>query len=148
MLSTVIEKAKHVCVKAHSGQFDKGGSPYYQHPFAVADMCETEDEKIVAYLHDVVEDTNITLHDLHNFGFSGKIVSAVNAITKRKGEEYRDYLYRVKTNDIARVVKLADLRHNSQLRRLNRDITDEDLKRVQKYQNSINYLKGGFIEQY
>lgn len=136
-----IAYARVLCHKYHEGQVDKGGNAYYLHPEAVADMCNTEKEKIVALLHDIVEDTDMNLTDLANCGFGTDIISAVDAITKRKGEPYSQYLERVKQNPIARVVKLADLWHNSQLNRLNRETTQEDIDRVVKYQHSILFLQ-------
>lgn len=135
-----IKLAQSICLQAHKGQTDKGGNPYWIHPVAVCDKCTTPEEKIVALLHDVIEDTSVTLTDLATYGFDIDIILAVDAITKREYESYEKYLYRVKANPIARVVKLADLWHNSQLDRLNREPTKKDLERVQKYEQSIKLL--------
>ncbi len=134
-----LELAKQICIEAHKGQVDKGGADYYLHPFHVARRCKNIDEKIVALLHDVVEDTNITLADLTKF-FESDIIDAVDAITKQDGISYDDYLSRVKKNPIARKVKIQDLIHNSDLSRLN-EVSEKDLKRVEKYKKSIAYLK-------
>ena len=107
-----VDEAKFACLIAHEGQVDKCGEPYHLHPFAVADMVEGEERKAVAYLHDVVEDTETTLEQLADMGFSANIVEAVDAITRRDGEEYMDYITRVKVNPIATDVKVADLKHN------------------------------------
>lgn len=94
----MIQKALEIAQKAHAGQFDKGGNPYIGHPLAVAEMVNTEEEKIVAFLHDVVEDSAFTLDDIKNLGFTKDIVNAIEAITKRDGETYSSYVLRVKTN--------------------------------------------------
>lgn len=134
-----LELAKRICMEAHKGQVDKGGADYYLHPFHVAEKCKSIDAKIVALLHDVVEDTDITLADLSKF-FEPVIIEAVDAITKQNGISYDAYLSRVKKNPLAREVKIQDLMHNSDLSRLN-EVTEEDLKRVEKYKKSIAYLK-------
>jgi len=76
-----VKVAKKLCMKAHSGQVDKAGKPYYLHPFAVAEMCSTKTEKVVAYLHDIVEDTSISLEDLKRFGFNRDVIEAVQLLT-------------------------------------------------------------------
>ena len=124
---------------AHQGQKDKAGQAYILHPMHVAEQMETDAEKAVAYLHDVVEDTGVTLEDLRSMGFSDEIVDAVEAITRQDGESYDQYLQRVACNAIARRVKLADLRHNSDLSRFQHP-TAADYARCEKYQNKIRQL--------
>lgn len=136
----MLEMAREVCKKAHAGQVDKGGADYYLHPFAVADMCKTEEEKIVALLHDVVEDTDVTLKDLAGLGFSQKILDAIGTLTHASGEDYFDYIARVKKNKLATAVKINDLTHNSDLSRLI-DITPKDMARVEKYSRCIAILR-------
>ncbi len=131
--------AREIAEKAHFGQVDKAGADYVNHPIAVAGMVETENEKIVAYLHDVVEDTEVTLKDLAEAGFNETIIEAVDAMTHRKGEPREDYLARVKANPIARKVKLADLRHNSDLSRIP-DPKEKDIKRREKYLKEMAFL--------
>lgn len=111
-------KAHEVAKKAHFGQTDRAGIDYIKHPETVASFVTTDEEKAVAYLHDVIEDTTLTLLDLKKEGFSKNIIEAVDILTKKKGQDYQSYLNLVKTNELARVVKLADLRHNSDLTRL------------------------------
>ncbi|MDR0309579.1 MAG: HD domain-containing protein [Candidatus Methanoplasma sp.] len=106
------EKALHIAVKAHDGQKDMSGNNYVLHPIAVSGYCMTERAKIAALLHDVVEDTDVTLDDLREAGFGDDIVTAVDCVSKRDGEETIDYLKRVATDDIATEVKFADMRHN------------------------------------
>jgi len=138
MGKTMLEKAFKISYMAHKGQMDKGGAPYYLHPIFVALNMETEDQKIVALLHDVVEDTEITLDDLRQEGFSENIVEAVDAITK-KGEAYEVYLQKVKANALARAVKIGDLKHNSDITRI-KNPTEKDIKRIEKYKKSLDYL--------
>ncbi len=136
----MLEIAKRICKEAHAGQVDKGGKAYYLHPFAVADMCETVDQKITAYLHDVLEDTSMTVTDLMAQGITQKIIEALKALTHKPGENYFDYIERAKSNPIARAVKIKDLTHNSDLSRL-KEITPKDLARVEKYRLCINILQ-------
>lgn len=125
--------------KAHFGQTDRAGIDYIKHPETVASFVTTDEEKAVAYLHDVIEDTTLTLLDLKKEGFSKNIIEAVDILTKKKGQDYQSYLNLVKTNELARVVKLADLRHNSDLTRLPL-ITEKDLERNKKYSSAITFL--------
>ena len=133
------EKAYKIAKKAHLGQVDKAGEDYIKHPEKVASFVKTDEEKAVAYLHDVIEDTELTLVDLHEYGFSKEILEAVDVITKKRGEDYQSYLNSVKNNKLARAVKLADLRHNSDLTRLAK-VTEKDIKRKEKYQQAIDFL--------
>lgn len=128
-----------VAKKAHSGQKDKAGVEYILHPIAVAGMLETEQEKIVALLHDVVEDSHITLNALGNMGFEFDIVTAVNLLTK-DGTDYDKYLERVKKNPLARAVKIADLTHNLDIRRISHP-KEKDFQRIQKYKNGLEFLR-------
>lgn len=132
------EKALEFAKKAHKGQKDKAGMDYIMHLFMVASLMDTDEEKTVAYLHDVVEDTKITINDL-NETFPAVIVKAVDAITKREKETYEDYLKRVSENELAKKVKVSDLLHNSDLTRL-KIITEKDRNRAEKYKRAIIYL--------
>lgn len=131
--------ARIVASKAHRNQSDRAGVPYIKHPETVAAMVTTDEEKAVAYLHDVIEDTPLTLEDLKKQGFPSTVINAVALLTKQKGQSYQDYLEGVKENALARKVKLADLKHNSDLTRLH-VVTDADIKRYEKYQEAIAYL--------
>lgn len=116
-----VSEAKELAKKAHRTQVDKCGEPYINHPFTILAAVKGPnnfEEQIVAVLHDVVEDTTVTLDDLRKRGYSNDVVAAIDAISKRKGETYWAYIDRVKVNDLARKVKLADLTHNSDLERL------------------------------
>lgn len=133
------EKVYEIAKKAHLGQIDKAGEDYIKHPEKVASFVNSDEEKAVAYLHDVIEDTELTLEDLREYGFSEEVLKAVDVITKKKGQDYQTYLNSVKENKLARVVKLADLRHNSDLKRLI-NITEKDIERKEKYQKAIDFL--------
>ena len=133
------EKAYKIAKKAHLGQVDKAGEDYIKHPEKVASFVKTDEEKAVAYLHDVIEDTELTLEDLYEYDFSKEVIEAVDIITKKRGENYQSYLNSVKKNKLARAVKLADLRHNSDLTRFT-EVTEKDIKRKEKYQKAIDFL--------
>ena len=135
----MIDIALAIARKAHAGQVDKAGVDYIQHPLYVASQIKTEQEKAVALLHDVLEDSDITAADLLAYGLSNEVVTAVQTLTKKKGQSYQDYLEKVKSNNLARVVKLADLKHNSDLSRL-KTVSNTDYERVKKYKNAIRYL--------
>ena len=133
------EKAYKIAKKAHLGQVDKAGEDYIKHPEKVASFVKTDEEKAVAYLHDVIEDTELTLENLYEYDFSKEVIEAVDIITKKRGEDYQSYLNSVKKNKLARAVKLANLRHNSDLTRLTK-VTEKDIERKEKYQKAINFL--------
>ncbi|SEI80391.1 HD domain-containing protein [Streptococcus equinus] len=134
-----VKLAHEIAKRAHKGQVDKAGAPYILHPETVASFVTKDDEKIVAYLHDVIEDTPCQLRDLENAGFSSEIIKAVDLLTRKTGQSYKQYLKLVKTNELARVVKLVDLKHNSDLSRLTH-VTENDIKRLKKYQDAIVFL--------
>ena len=133
------QMTKKAILFAHSGQFDKSGIPYILHPFHVAESMRDEDSTTVALLHDIIEDTKYNKEDLINAGFPNYIVDAVVALSRRSNESYMDYIRRVKRNNIAKAVKLADLEHNSDLSSIDK-ITEDDLKRVKKYNKAKNIL--------
>ncbi|MBN6711127.1 HD domain-containing protein [Haemophilus haemoglobinophilus] len=134
-------KAKQFAYKAHANQFDKAGQPYINHLQFVANLVADQSDEVIAtaWLHDSVEDTETSLGDI-SFLFGETIATAVDAITKRKSEVYQDYLLRVKSNDIARKVKIADLTHNMDLSRLPK-MTEKDLARQIKYQQAKQFLQ-------
>ena len=133
------QRAYALAKKAHLGQKDKGGNDYIEHPKAVASMMDTDIEKAVAYLHDVVEDTNISFDDLKEYGFPNQIIEALKALTKQKNESYDVYIDRVIRNHIAKKVKLADMKHNSDITRI-KNPSQKDYDRCQKYLDKIQYL--------
>ena len=132
------KKAMNIAFNAHNGQFDKSGVPYIYHPIHLAEQMQTEEECIVALLHDVVEDTEITFEKLEK-EFSAPIIQALKLLTHDDSIEYMDYVRNLKNNSIAKNVKLADLRHNSDETRLEK-LTEKDVKRNQKYSEAIKIL--------
>ena len=136
------KKAMKLCFEAHKGQVDKTGVPYVFHPFHVAEQMTDEATTVVALLHDVVEDTEYTLEDIAALGFGQDIVGAVALMTHEDGVPYLDYVARLKSNPLARVVKLADLAHNSDLSRLGK-VDDKTRRRLEKYKKAIALLESG-----
>ena len=140
-----VKVAEMIATLAHIDQVDKGGNPYIEHPRAVSRLVTTDLEKTVAWLHDVVEDTFVTLEDLKRVGFSDVVVMAVDAITRRYNESREDYLERVIRNPIAVMVKLADLTNNADLTRIENP-TDKDRERTQKYIKEIEWINNKMDE--
>ena len=133
MLYTPVTKAAlKLCFAAHAGQTDRSGIPYVHHPLHLAEQMETEDEIVVALLHDVMEDTAYTMADLQAIGISQAAQEALLLLTHDDAMPYLDYVRNLKDNPLARKVKLADLHHNSQLSRLD-VVRDSDLERRRKY---------------
>ena len=114
--------------------------PYVFHPFHLAEQMQTEETTVVALLHDVIEDTDYTIEDLINLGFDKTVTDAIALLTHDNDTDYMEYVAKIKNNPIAKAVKLADLRHNSDLSRLN-VITEKALKRREKYQKAIALLE-------
>ena len=131
-------RAMKIAYKAHDGQVDKSGVPYIFHPIHLAEQMDTEEECIVALLHDVVEDTNITFENLEK-DFSKTIIDALKLLTHDKSVDYMEYVKSIKNNPIAKKVKIADLNHNSDKTRL-LSISEKDIERHKKYQNAIEIL--------
>lgn len=127
--------------KLHRDQTDRSGLPYVFHPWHVAESMDDEASTIVALLHDSVEDTEITLDELKEMGFSDEVIQALDLMTHRDGDDYFVYVRRLAHNPLARKVKLADLKHNSDISRLE-TVTDKDLERAEKYKKAIEYLEG------
>ena len=134
-----LDRAIELAKQHHEGQTDKAGKPYIEHPLRVMNQVESEEEKIVAVLHDIVEDTDISLDELRNEGFSEEVVSAVECLTKQDGENYDSYIERISFNPLAVKIKLADLEDNRDLTRLP-EVTDKDLERVEKYDKALEKL--------
>jgi hypothetical protein len=137
-----IEKALAIAAKAHEGQKDKEGLPYILHPLRVMQSVRGAEAQIVAILHDVVEDTDVTLADLRAAGFGETILAAVECVTHLRGQPYADYVVCCKANPIARQVKLGDLEDNSRLSRaiLRAERMQADLARMRKYVLSYKFL--------
>lgn len=131
----MFEKAEQIAEKAHRGQKDKGGHPYILHPKRVAERCETEEEKITAILHDVLEDSEYTLDDLRKEGFAEDILVALTYLTHRAGEGYTEYIERICENPLAVRVKHADLLDNMDISRISHP-TEKDFARLEKYRKA------------
>jgi len=130
-----------LAVDAHGGVLDKSGQPYILHPLRVIFRCQGEVERIVAVLHDVVEDTGRTFDDIRKLGFSEEVIAALDCVTKRDGETYEQFVERAAANPIARKVKLADLEDNMDVRRLP-GVEQKDWERMQKYLRAWKRLGG------
>lgn len=127
-----LEKAIELAVKYHSGQIDKAGQPYILHPLSVMAKVSSITEKTVAVLHDIIENTPMTVAQLRDFGFSQKVVNAVIALTKTDGMTRIEAAYQAKANPIARIVKLADLSDNMNIKRISNP-TQKDYDRLEEY---------------
>ncbi len=138
--TTLTKKALKICFNAHKEQVDKTGMPYVFHPFYLAEQMDSEDSVCVALLHDVVEDTNVTFDDLINEGFNDNIINALKLLTHNDDTPYMEYVKRIKENQIATKVKLADLKHNSDLTRLDLEV-DVMPKKYALYLEAIKYLE-------
>lgn len=130
-----IEDAIRLALDKHHGQVDKGGAPYILHPLRVMGYMETETEQIVAVLHDVVEDSDVTLDDLRSMGFSNDVVAAVDHLSRREDETYEQFIQRIKPHPLAVRVKLGDLRDNMDIRRAG-DLDQKALDRLQRYRKA------------
>lgn len=140
MIKTLLtDLALSIATDAHSGQTDKAGRPYIEHPLHVAESMETEAETCAALLHDVVEDTDWTFDDLASAGIPSDVIEALKLLTHDPSIPYLDYVRQVKSNPIAVKVKLADLRHNSNSSRLPH-VTERDEERLRKYACAIAIL--------
>ena len=130
----LLGKVLVLATNAHAGQFDRGGNPYILHPLKVMHYVKNADEELqcMALLHDVIEDTKTTWKDLEEIGCTPRIISAVRALTKMPGQSYEEYKEGIFANPDAMKVKMADLRHNTDIRRL-KGISQKDIDRMAKY---------------
>ncbi len=141
MIYTKMTKiALNLCFEAHKNQKDKSGTPYAFHPFHLAEQMEDEDTTIVALLHDVVEDSPYTMDDIRKLGFGERVLSAIALMTHNEAVPYMEYVAALRQNPVAKAVKLADLRHNSDLSRLER-VTQGDIERTNRYLQAIQLLE-------
>jgi (p)ppGpp synthase/HD superfamily hydrolase len=136
---STIEKAIEIAAREHAGDIDKGGSPYIFHPLRLMFAVRKPFEKMAAVLHDVVEDTPVTLDDLKYEGFNPEVIAAVEALTKKTGESRMEAATRAAANPIAIVVKLADVTDNMDLSRIS-DPTEKDFARLKEYFAVKKYL--------
>lgn len=142
---STLERAIEIAARVHAGRVDKGKSPYILHPLRVMLAVEGKTERIVAVLHDVIEDSEWTLSALEQEGFSPTVVEAVDALTHREGETYEEYVKRAGKNRIARRVKIADLADNLDLGRI-ANPTKRDVARIEKYTKALTYLQSRMDE--
>lgn len=139
MINTKLtRKAMIIAYEAHKNQVDKSGVPYIYHPIHVAEQMDTENECIIALLHDVVEDTKVTFKQLEEV-FSKEIIDILKLLTREENIEYDEYIKRIKNNSIACKVKIADLTHNLDKTRLD-FVTEVDVKRNEKYKKALQIL--------
>jgi len=132
---------------AHAGQFDRGGSPYILHPLKVMHYLKSDDEElmVMALGHDVIEDTNVTYEDLRQAGISERAIKGIAALTKLPGQTLDEYKERVFANPDAMRVKLADLRHNTDIRRL-KGVTEKDIARMAKYHTFFMEIQARLVD--
>lgn len=142
-MKTMLSNAIAFAAEKHKNQFDKGGLPYILHPLKVMHYLKTDDMELmcIAVLHDVVEDCGVTYKDLRDIGMSERVIEAVRRLTKISGQDMFEYLDAIKGNKDAIKVKLADLRHNMDVRRL-KGISEKDAARMDKYCKMYYELKG------
>lgn len=139
---STLEQAIRVALDAHAGQVDKAGAPYILHPLRMMTRLAGHEQQIAAVLHDVVEDSGVTLDDLRAMGFDEAVVSAVDGLTRRPDETYEAFVLRAKAHPVARAVKLADLEDNMDVRRLG-ELTEKDLQRLRRYRAAWQVLMDG-----
>lgn len=135
------KKAINVMFEAHKNQMDKSGVPYVFHPFHLAEQMADEATTICALLHDVVEDTDCTFDDLANAGFPAPCIEALKLLTHEEGVPYMDYVKEIAKNPIARAVKLADLRHNSDRTRIDGEPSERIQAKWKIYAQAMAYLE-------
>lgn len=132
------KRAMKIAYDAHHGQFDKGGIPYIYHPIHLAEQMDNEIECVCALLHDVVEDTNVTFEDLEK-DFPKEVIDVLKLLTHEDGIEYMDYVRKIKTNEVATKVKLADIKHNYDKSRLTK-LPDSLKVKGSIYKEAYEYL--------
>lgn len=137
-----LAQAQEIAGRSHAGQTDKGGHPYIGHPLRVSAACTETPAKVAALLHDVVEDTPVTLEDLRAAGFPDDIVSAIDLLTHRKGVPYERYVAHIAEDPIARMVKISDLSDNLDASRLGHEPTEKDEARLARYRHALQMLEG------
>lgn len=142
-LDQQLSLATSIAIGVHKGQFDKNDKPYLNHVFRVMNAGQTLQEKIVGVLHDVIEDSDMTIEDLINYGFETDILDAVNAMTHYENEDYDEYIDRVISNPIAIRVKINDLTDNMDIRRL-KIMDDESIGRLKRYFSAYNKIINSF----
>ena len=139
-LNEQLEIAIELAIKYHKGQIDKGGNSYILHPLEVMNNVDRMESKIVAVLHDIIEDTECTVDILKEWGINEDAIESINTLTHKEGMSYMEYIREISYDFIAIEVKLADLKCNMDLSRLNRKVTNKDLERNKKYMKAYYFL--------
>ncbi len=146
IMQNMLKKAEAIARKAHEGQYDKGGRPFIGHPESVSSACLTEKAKITGWLHDVVEDTEMTMEEIRSYGFDEDVMEALKCVTKTEQYDENEYYTAIRNNPVAREVKLADLTHNMDLSRIPDDAPEDFRKKMIKkrdnYMRYYTYLTG------
>ncbi len=143
----MLDKMLVIATNAHHGQFDRGGRPYILHPLRVMSFLKTDDEELqcIALGHDVIEDTDVTYKDLRDAGISERVIEGIRILTKVPGETYDEYKQRVFTSRDAMAVKLCDLRHNTDIRRL-KGVSEKDIARMAKYHQFYMEIRAKLVD--
>jgi|TARA_B100000315_G_scaffold30288_1_gene25711 (p)ppGpp synthase/HD superfamily hydrolase len=136
---STLQRAIEIAVEAHKGQMDKAGMPYILHPLRLMFQMKTDNEKMAAVLHDVVEDSDWTLDDLKKEGFNSEVLKAVSLLTRDDNDSYDEFVQKAASNPISKAVKIADITDNLDLSRIS-NVTDKDVARVKKYQRVLKTL--------
>ncbi|MBF0182913.1 MAG: bifunctional (p)ppGpp synthetase/guanosine-3',5'-bis(diphosphate) 3'-pyrophosphohydrolase [Magnetococcales bacterium] len=136
-----LERALYLAVVAHQGQVDKVGAPYILHPLRLMLRAGSEEAKIIAVLHDTIEDTSLTLEQLQAEGFSETVLTVLDLLTHRAGHTYPEYMERVMTHPLAMQIKLLDLEDNMDVRRLQSQLSEHDRQRLAKYEHYWTQLR-------
>ena len=132
-------RARSIAAEAHRGQVDKAGKDYFEHPMRVDARLTDPKAKVVALLHDTIEDTDVTSEYLYEQGFSKEIVDAVLSVTRKEGETYMDFIHRASENPLGKIVKIADLEDNMDITRLP-ELKDSDFSLLKRYHKAYKYL--------
>lgn len=139
-LNEQLEIAIKIAVDAHKGQYDKGGKPYILHPLYLMNNVNDLECKIIAVLHDVIEDTWVDDDYLRQNRINEDCIESILTLTRKENQSYMEYIKDINYDFYARIVKLEDLKHNMDLSRMNKTVTDKDLERNKKYQKAYYYL--------
>ena len=141
-MKALLAKAIALASEKHMGQFDRGGMPYILHPLKVMYYLKTDDMELmaIAMMHDIVEDCNVSFKELEEMGYTKRIIETLRLLTKMPGQTEAEYLAGIKSSPDAILVKMADLRHNSDIRRL-KGISEKDVARMKKYNRMYEELK-------
>lgn len=136
----MLDLAIEIACKAHAGQKDKAGDNYILHPLRLMLKFNNDEERVVAILHDVIEDSDVSLDIIKNFGFSQAVVDALDCLTKRDNEQYEVFIHRLVGNNLSKRIKIEDIKDNLNLLRLH-ELNEYDLLRINKYHKALRFLE-------